>query len=88
MSIAVMVTGVIANNQALTIVAGAMFAAVASVVGWRFTVVTSHDADHLPFNVEMLQPCRNAINLCKCIRSRPSAGVEASWRACTFAFVA
>ena len=36
LSVAAMVTGVMIGNQALTILAGAMFAIVASVVGWRF----------------------------------------------------
>jgi len=35
-SVGAMVTGVIIANQALTILAGAMFGTVATIVGWRF----------------------------------------------------
>ncbi len=37
-SIAAMVAGVISNNQALAAIAGAMFAGVGTIVGWRFAV--------------------------------------------------
>lgn len=41
LSVAAMVVGAASNNQPLTILAGAMFAIVASIVGWRFAAVAS-----------------------------------------------
>ena len=39
LSVAAMVVGAISGNQPLTILAGAMFAIVASIVGWRFAAL-------------------------------------------------
>lgn len=39
LSIAAMVAGVISSNQALAAMAGAMFAGVGAIVGWRFAVL-------------------------------------------------
>jgi hypothetical protein len=46
MSVVAMVIGVLAANQALAVIAGAMFAVVAAVVGWRMARATADDDGH------------------------------------------